>query len=151
MKNHSELKGNDRNLTVKAYPKCRQRQDCLLGVRDTYGLRFRRFVASEQTYEVLEQGEADIGFVFTTDAQLATGKFVKLEDDKNLFPPYNVSFLVRDEVMRKLGPEGRKVIEDVQRPLDERAMQELNSRVVLDKEKPEEVAREYLREEGFVK
>ncbi len=151
IKNTSELKGKEKDLTITGYPECRQRQDCLLGVERTYGLKFKKFVASEQTYEVLEQGEADIGFLFTTDAQLATGKFVTLEDDKTFFPPYNVSFLVRDEVMQKLGPDGRKVIEDVQKPLDERAMQELNSRVVLDKEKPEKVAADYLRAEGFVK
>ena len=43
------------------------------------------------------------------------------------------------------------MIERVQKPLTERVMIELNSRVVLDKQEPEDVARQYLREEGFVK
>ena len=42
------------------------------------------------------------------------------------------------------------MITRVQEPLTEEVMQELNSRVVLDKQEPERVARDYLREAGFV-
>jgi osmoprotectant transport system substrate-binding protein len=42
------------------------------------------------------------------------------------------------------------VLERVQDPLTVEAMQELNSRVDLDKEEPSQVASEYLKEEGFV-
>jgi osmoprotectant transport system substrate-binding protein len=38
----------------------------------------------------------------------------------------------------------------VQEPLTVEAMQELNSRVDLDKKQPEQVATEYLTEEGFI-
>jgi glycine betaine/choline ABC-type transport system substrate-binding protein len=147
----SELAPKAKDLTITGYPECRQRQDCYVGVQKTYGMKFKDFVASEQTYEVLDQKQADVGFLFTTDAQLATGKYKTFEDDKKFFPPYNVSFLVRDEAVRRLGPEAQQVVERVQRPLTERVMIELNSRVVLDKEKPEDVARQYLRAEGFVK
>ena len=43
------------------------------------------------------------------------------------------------------------MVEKVQKPLTNEVMIELNSRVVLDKQKPEDVARDYLRAEGFVK
>jgi glycine betaine/choline ABC-type transport system substrate-binding protein len=43
------------------------------------------------------------------------------------------------------------VIEDVQKPLTEEVMQELNSRVAIDKQEPEKVAADYLRESGFTK
>jgi glycine betaine/choline ABC-type transport system substrate-binding protein len=46
---------------------------------------------------------------------------------------------------------GRDVLERVQKPLTVQAMQELNSRVTLDKKKPADVAAEYLKEEGFVR
>ena len=147
----SELAPKAKDLTITGYPECRQRQDCYVGVQKTYGMKFKDFVASEQTYEVLDQDEAKVGFLFTTDAQLSTGKYRTFEDDKKFFPPYNVSFLVRDEAVRRLGPEAQQVVERVQKPLTERVMIELNSRVVLDKQKPEDVARQYLRAEGFVK
>jgi glycine betaine/choline ABC-type transport system substrate-binding protein len=53
--------------------------------------------------------------------------------------------------MKTLGPEGQKVIEQVQKPLTEKVMQELNARVDIDKKKPEEVAKSYLQQAGFTK
>ncbi len=151
VRNTSDLKAKAKQLKITGYPECRQRLDCYVGVQRTYGTRFEDFVASEQTYEVLDQGEADVGFLFTTDAQLSTGKYQTFEDDKKFFPPYNASLLMRNEALRKLGPEAQQVVDRVQRPLTEPAMIELNSRVVLDKEQPEDVARQYLRAEGFVR
>ena len=64
-----------------------------------------------------------------------------LDDDKKFFPPYNVTFDIRNDALKNIGPEGQKVIEEVQKPLTEKVMQELNARVDIDKEKPEEAAR----------
>ena len=114
-------------------------------------MKFGKFVTSEQKYQVLETGDADVAFIFTTDGDLASGKYVVLDDDKKFFPPYNVTFNVRNEVAEKLGPEGQKVIEEVQEPLTEKVMQELNARVDIDKQKPAEAARDYLQQAGFVK
>ena len=150
-KTTSQLAPKAKDLTITGYPECRQRLDCYVGLQKAYATKFKDFVASEQTYEVLDQKEADIGFLFTTDANLATGKYRTFEDDKKFFPPYNVSLLVRDEAVKRLGPGAQQVIERVQKPLTDAAMVELNSRVVLDKQKPEEVARDYLKSEGFVK
>ena len=147
----SELKGKESDLSITGFPECKQRQDCLLGVEDTYGLKFGKFVSSEQKYQVLDSGDADVAFIFTTDGDLAGGKYAILDDDKKFFPPYNVTFNVRNEALKNLGPEGQKVIEDVQKPLTEKVMQELNARVDIDKQKPEEAAKSYLQQAGFVK
>ena len=147
----SELAPKAKDLKITGYPECRPRQDCYVGVQKAYGMKFEDYVASEQTYEVLDQDEAEVGFLFTTDAQLHTGRYQTFEDDKKFFPPYNVSFLVRDDAVQRLGPEAQQVVERVQKPLTERVMIELNSRRVLEKQEPEDVARQYLREEGFVK
>jgi glycine betaine/choline ABC-type transport system substrate-binding protein len=147
----SDLKGKESKLAITGFPECKQRQDCLLGVEDTYGLKFGKFVSSEQKYQVLDSGDADVAFIFTTDGDLAGGKYVVLDDDKKFFPPYNVTFNVRNDALKNLGPEGQKVIEDVQKPLTEKVMQELNARVDIDKKKPEEVAKSYLQQAGFTK
>jgi glycine betaine/choline ABC-type transport system substrate-binding protein len=146
----SELAGKSKDLTISGYPECRQRPDCLLGVEKTYGLKFKKFVASQNPYQVLDTGAADVAFVFTTDAPLATDKYQVLDDDKSLFPPYNITFMVKDDKLKELGPDAQKVVEMIQEPLTEEVMQELNSRVDLDKKKPEEVAKEYLQESGFI-
>jgi glycine betaine/choline ABC-type transport system substrate-binding protein len=146
----SDLSDSAKDLSISGFPECKQRQDCLLGVEDTYGLKFKKFVTSEQKYQVLDSGDADVAFIFTTDGDLASGKYVILDDDKKFFPPYNITFAIRDEALKTIGPEGQKVIEEVQKPLTEKVMQELNARVDVDKQKPEEVAKAYLESAGFV-
>jgi glycine betaine/choline ABC-type transport system substrate-binding protein len=146
----SELAGKSKNLTINGYPECQQRPDCLLGVEKTYGLKFKKFVASQDPYPVLDKGAADVAFVFTTDAALTTNKYAVLDDDKHLFPPYHISFLIKSATLSKLGPDATKVIEAVQKPLTNEVQRELNSRVVLDKKTPKAVAAEYLKEAGFV-
>jgi glycine betaine/choline ABC-type transport system substrate-binding protein len=146
----SDLEGRAGELSISGFPECRQRTDCLLGVEQVYGLEFGEFVSSESPYEVLDTKEADLAFIFTTDGFLATGQYTVLDDDKNLFPPYNVTLTMRDEIAQAIGPEGVEIVEQVQAPLTEEVMQELNSRVAVDKQEPEQVAADYLTQFGFV-
>jgi glycine betaine/choline ABC-type transport system substrate-binding protein len=88
--------------------------------------------------------------VFTTDGQIKADNLVLLQDDKQLFPPYNATLLTRSSAVSKAGPDYAKVIESVQQGLTTPVMQELNSRVDLDKETPAKAASQYLREAGYV-
>ena len=151
IKTISELKGKEGDLVINGYPECEQRPDCLLGLQETYGLKFKDFVASQDPYSILDSKKADVAMVFTTDANLATDKYGILEDDKKLFPPYQVSLLIRTDKLEELGPDAQATVEKVQKGLTQEVMQELNSRVVLDKQKPQKVAADYLREAGYVK
>lgn len=150
-KTTSELAKKASQLTITGYPECGQRTDCLLGVEKVYNTKFKKFVASNQTYQVLDTGKADVGFLFTTDGSLASGKYSLVDDDKNLFPPYNISFGIRDQALSKIGPDGQKVIEDVQKYMTVKNMQQLNARVDVNKRDPEDVSQEYLKSFGFVK
>jgi glycine betaine/choline ABC-type transport system substrate-binding protein len=144
----AEKAGSD--ISISGFPECRQRTDCLLGLKNAYDWT-PKFVSSQGKFEDLDQGQADLTFGFGTDGELALDKYYTYEDDKQLFPPYYITFMVRNNGIKKLGAGGQKVIEDVQKPLTEEVMQELNSRVTIDKQEPEKVAGDYLREEGFIK
>jgi osmoprotectant transport system substrate-binding protein len=148
----SDLKGKDRQLTLYGSPECRQRTDCLLGLRQTYGLRFKKFTPVDIAlrHEVLKRGDDVVSIVFTTDPQNKRENLVLLEDDKGMFPPYNSTFVVRDEVAEQAGEDLPAVLEKVQKGLTDEVMQELNARVDLDKEQPAEVATAYLRESGLI-
>ena len=52
-------------------------------------------------HEVLTKGQADVSIVFTTDPQIKREEFVLLEDDKGMFPPYNSTLVVRNDVARE--------------------------------------------------
>ena len=145
----SELKEKaGSKMSISGFPECKQRTDCLLGLKNVYDWT-PKFVSSEGKFEDLNKGQADFTFGFGTDGELALDKYATYEDDKQLFPPYFITFMVGKKGIETLGDAGQQVIADVQKPLTEEVMQELNSRVTLDKQEPEQVAAAYLKEEGF--
>jgi glycine betaine/choline ABC-type transport system substrate-binding protein len=89
--------------------------------------------------------------VFTTDPQIKRQNEVLLQDDKGMFPPYNSTLLLKNDTVKKAGPDLEKVVLQVNKGLTDEAMQELNARVDLDKKTPDVVAGEYLSETGLVK
>ena len=142
---------NADDLRVVGFPECRQRVDCFVGLKQVYGFS-PKFISTTSKYQPLDRDQADLSMgSFSTDGELTLGKYAVLDDDKKLFPPYNISFGIRNEALSRIGAAGREILERVQKPLTVEAMQELNSRVDLDKQTPKQVAAAYLREEGFVK
>ena len=145
----AEKAGTSKSLS--GFPECRQRTDCLLGLKQKYSWT-PKFVSSEGKFEDLDAGQADFTFGFSTDGELTlTDKYATYEDDKKLFPPYQVTLLTRDDALKRLGPNYQKVIEQVQSGMTEQVMQELNSRITLDKQEPKQVAAAYLKESGYIK
>ncbi len=153
VKTVSDLEGKSQDLTLYGSPECRQRLDCLVGLQQDYGLRFKKFTPVDigLRYDVLDKGQADLSIIFTTDAQLSTrDDVVTLEDDKKVFPPGNVTFVASKQAADEAGPDLKETVEQVQQGLTERVMQELNARVDVDREEPRAVARAYLRESGYI-
>jgi osmoprotectant transport system substrate-binding protein len=152
LKTISDLKPVAGKLTLYGTPECRQRLDCLLGLEQVYGLKFKKFVpvAIDLRHEVLKKGQADVSIVFTTDPQNKREGFVLLEDDKGMFPPYNSTLVVRNDVIEKAGPDFAKTVDMVSKGLTDEVMQELNARVDIDKSTPKDVAGQYLTESGLI-
>jgi osmoprotectant transport system substrate-binding protein len=147
----SDLEPVASKLTLYGSPECRQRLDCLLGLEQVYGLKFKKFVPVDLAlrHEVLKKGQADVSIVFTTDPQNKREGFVLLEDDKGMFPPYNSTLVVRNDVIEKAGPDFAKTVDMASKGLTDEVMQELNARVDLDKQTPADVAGQYLQESGL--
>jgi glycine betaine/choline ABC-type transport system substrate-binding protein len=151
VKTLSELAQKAKGDRLSGFPECRQRTDCLIGLRQTYGFDVK-FVSTQGQFEPIDQKQTDIALVFATDGKLSlTDRYATYEDDKKLFPPYNISLTMRKEAADAIGPEGQKVIADVQEPLTPEVMRELNSRADIDKQEPAKVAADYLKEAGFTK
>ena len=113
LENVSDLEGESEELTLYGSPECRQRIDCLAGLEELYGLKFKSFnpVDIGLRYTVLDKGQADLSILFTTDPQLSAekDKFVILEDDKEVFPAGNVIFVTdRSRLPKKLGPTTKR-------------------------------------------
>ena len=154
LKNVSDLKGKSQDLTLYGSPECRQRVDCLVGLQDGYGLKFKSFTPVDigLRYTVLDKGQADLSILFTTDAQLAADKdkYVILNDDKHIFPAGNVIFVTDQNVVKKAGPDYQKTITEAQSGLTTKVMQELDARVDIDRQQPADVAHQYLKAAGYI-
>lgn len=93
-------------------------------------------------YEVLKNDEADVTPAYTTEGQLTDKAFTLLEDDKHVWPPYNVIPVVRADVLKKY-PDIADVLNAVSAQLTTKELTKLNAQVDLDKEDYEDVAADF--------
>jgi osmoprotectant transport system substrate-binding protein len=146
LKSVADLKKLD-SFTVGARPEFRDRFQGLKGMRSEYGLTNAKFkqLALGIQYQALDSGDVDSANVFSTDAQLASGKYTVLEDPKGVFGYQHVAMVMNTDKYEALGgPEFFKVIDDVSKLLTNDAMISMNKAVVLDKQDEAEVARSFL-------
>ena len=100
-------------------------------------------------YTATARGTCNFGEVFTTDGRIPGLDLRVLEDDREFFPLYNLSFVASNDLLEE-HPEVADVFEQVLPALTNEVMLDLNARVDVEGEDPAIVARDWLREEGFV-
>jgi len=93
-------------------------------------------------YELLRQGEADLTVAFTTDGQLSDPIFTVLEDDKQVWPPYNIVPIARQDTLAEY-PEMEAALNAISAKLDMATMQKLNAEVDINKREAVDVAKEF--------
>src|SRR4029450_9216482 len=83
LKTVADLKKLD-SFTVGARPEFKDRFQGLKGMKSEYGLTNAQFkqLALGIQYQALDSGDVDSANVFSTDAQLASGKYTVLQDPK---------------------------------------------------------------------
>lgn len=127
------------------------RDDGLKGLIKYYGLDFKstQGVDGSNRYIALTSGDVDVTDAFSTDGLLKKFQLVTLEDDKSFFPPYRPVPVVRTEILEE-HPEIIPVLEELGGILDSETMIELNYRIDELQERPEEVAKSFLKEQGLI-
>jgi osmoprotectant transport system substrate-binding protein len=135
-----------------APPENRTRYQGLLGMQKAYGLKNTDFkpLSIGLQYKALDTDKIDVAAVFTTDAQLAGGKYKVLTDSKGIFGFQNVAPIVSDKTLAAQGPEFAATLNAVSAKLTNEAMQTMNGAVDLDKKKPEAVAQAFLQANGLL-
>ncbi|OLN23884.1 glycine/betaine ABC transporter [Domibacillus antri] len=147
----SDLKPYAGDMRFGSEPEFLERADGYPGLQEVYGLDF----ASTQTldsgimYSAIKNNEVDAIDAYTTDGRIQAFNLKVLEDDKQFFPPYYAIPVVRGEVLES-HPQLKEVLNMLAGKINDERMQELNKRVDLDGKKYEEVAEEFLKEEGFI-
>ncbi len=93
-------------------------------------------------YEVLANGEADVAPAYTTEGRLVDPAFTLLEDDKYVWPPYNIAPVVKKGVL-DANPDIADILNTIDAKIDTKTITELNAKVDVDKQEYEEVAKEF--------
>lgn len=123
-----------------------QRADGIPALEKVYGKfnwKSSKVYDNSLKYEVLKNNEADVAPAYTTEGQLVNkDQFTLLKDDKQVWPPYNLAPVVRDNVL-DTNPEIAEVINKVSAALDPETVTALNAKVDVDKKEYEDVAKEF--------
>lgn len=101
------------------------------------------------TYSALKEGQVDLALVFATDGRIPAFDFVLLEDDRDFFPAYAITPVIRQETLEK-NPELEGQLNELSGLLDNEIMSRLNAEVDVDREDIEKVARNFLEEQNLI-
>jgi len=140
-------------LTFASNAEFYARPDGLPGWQTAYGFEFERDNVKRMdtglTYSALKDRQVDVAVVFATDGRIPAFNFVVLKDDKNYAAPYNLTPVVRKEVLDK-NPKLADALNAVAAKLNDDNMAKLNASVDVDKKTPEEVAEGFLKANGLM-
>jgi len=148
----SDLAKVANQLKLGAGPEFRDREDGLPGLKAKYGIVFKEDVqmAIGLRYQAIANKQVDVVNGYSTDGMISALKLKRLKDDKNLWPPYYVVPVVRNEALAA-NPKMADVLNRVSATLDEATMAELNYKVDGEKMEPRDVARDFLKAKGIVR
>jgi osmoprotectant transport system substrate-binding protein len=131
------------------------RDDGWPGVQKAYGLNLPanlvHTVDLGVIYTQIPSGAVcKFGEVTTTDARVPANHLVVLNDDKHFFVLYNAALTIRADVFRRF-PRLAAVFNPISAKLTDEVMRDLDYKVDVAGELPEEVAHNWLLADGFVR
>lgn len=137
-------------LRLATIPEFITRPDGVPGLQRVYGgfhfASVRTYDISLK-YEALLEGSADIATAFTTDGAIASNHLVVLQDDKHLWPAYNVAPLVSAKTLAR-EPRIANTLNAIAPKLTTQAAQAMNDQVEAHDRDPADVAAAFLKGEA---
>ena len=151
LKNTSDLAPIADKLIAGGPPEMSERPDGLPGLKRVYGIEFEEFkpldAGGPLTTEALGNGDIDVGRFFSSQGLIDARRWIVLEDDKELSPAQNII-----PIIRKQDSTGKieDALNELSATLTTEDLKKLNRRVEVDKEDPEVVAKDYLKQKGLL-
>lgn len=148
----SDLAAQASNLVMVGPPEFEVREDGLPGIKGKYGnfqLKEYKAVDPGLRYKALQDNAADVAVAFSTDGEIAAFDLVLLQDDRQLFPPYQVAPVVRQEILEK-NPKIADALNAVAPKLTNEVMQQLNFEVSGKQQEPADVAKAFMTRSGLL-
>jgi len=151
LKTLSDLAKLGKTLKLAAPPECPTRPNCEIGLKKTYGLKISQVLplgfGTTQAKQAVLTGKADVVETGTTDATLDAQGLVVLQDDKNLQEAENIIPVVN--TAKAGSPEIANLLDKVSATLTTDDLAQLNAKVDAQRQKPEDVAKEYIATKGL--
>lgn len=134
------------HFTLAARPEFLNRQEGAAGMKRVYGVKNFTYksLALGLQYKALDDGDAQAADVFTTDPQLASGKYVVLTDPKNIFGFQNIALVARKSSLSKC-PALMTTVNQVNKLLTTPAIIAMNKAVAIDQQQPAKVAAAFIK------
>jgi osmoprotectant transport system substrate-binding protein len=147
-----DLKPVAGQLVVGGPPELKTRPAGLPGLKKVYGIPdFKEFKALDAggplTVSALKKGDIDVARVFTTQGVIAAEGWVLLEETKPLEPAQNVVPIGRTDAMTD---QVKNVLNALSAKITTEELTKLNAQVDVDKKDPEQVARDWLTQQGLI-
>ncbi|BEN11092.1 glycine/betaine ABC transporter substrate-binding protein [Serratia marcescens] len=101
-------------------------------------------------YNAIRDGFVDAGLVYTTDGRVKGFDLQVLEDDKGYFPSYAVTPVVRADVLQNT-PGLEEALNTLSKQFNNQVITELNAKVDIDYQTPQQVADAFLKQRGLIK
>lgn len=130
------------------------RDDGWPGLKEAYGIDVPddnvALLDTGVIYTATQKGDdCNFGEVFQTDGRIPALDLVVLEDDEEFFPVYQGAFTLKQSTLDEY-PEIADIVAEVSALLTTEQMQELNALVDVDGEDPQDVAIDWLSEQGLI-
>ena len=147
----SDLQGLGGELILGSDQEFVIREDGLPGFQEIYDVEFEEVIPMDVglLYSSVDSGDLDVIVGYTTDGRVPALDLVVLEDDKNYFPPYHAAPVVDQELLEEY-PEVEEVLNQLAGMIDDATMAELNRQVDEEGLNEDEVARNFLEEQGII-
>lgn len=152
LKTLSDLGKSGEKIKLAASDECEERPFCRPGLEKKYGIDITdidpKGVGTTQAKEAVKNGTDQLVLTTTTDATLEDFGLVLLDDDKRLQNADNVLPVVN---AKKAG--GKKVADALGKlteTLTTKDLTDLNRKVDAERQKPKDVAEDYLREKNLL-
>ena len=151
LKTISDLKKVEGQLKAGFTLEFNDREDGNKGLQKVYGLHLQvSTMEPALRYQAIQSGDIQITDAYSTDAELARYDLVVLEDDKQLFPPYQGAPLMKEALLKK-HPELEGILNQLAGKITAEQMSQMNYQVGVEGKSANQVARDFLVKEGVIK
>jgi osmoprotectant transport system substrate-binding protein len=148
----SDLAEKGADLTLGGPQDCESNGFCIPGLQRVYGVDFTASFTPLDAGVVatsLDEGAIDVGVLFSTDGRIASEGWVLLEDDQQMLAADNVFPILSQEVADAYGQDLTDLLDEVSAALTTEDLIEMNKRYDVDRDDAEDIAADWLGDNGF--